>query len=228
MTRGAPTLIETSPGPKRISPGIIVVLRNRVVDGDQLRAVGKRCLHLHVVQHLRDAVHHVVTAQHLTAADHQLGDGPPVAGPLQQVVGEHSDGLGMVQAQSAALTTPCKLGCVGDQQPIGLVRSQAHTRRSCHGLCESAGRDWSRHVSARFCSRTSPRATTRSLSSVIVVTHSCCLRPRWIGVATAYTVPALIARRKSVLLLTPTTVPPPFSESQVWPQTLDRLSTIAQ
>ena len=54
-----------------------------------------------------------------------------------------------------------------------------------------------------FCSRTWPRATTRSLSSVMVISHSCWRRPRWIGVDTAVTVPDEMARRKSVLLFTP-------------------------
>jgi hypothetical protein len=31
-----------------------------------------------------------------------------------------------------------------------------------------------------------------------------------------------------VLLLTPRTVPPPFSASHIWPATLERLSMIAQ
>lgn len=35
-------------------------LRNRVMDGDQLRAVREGGLDLHLRNHLRDAVHHVV------------------------------------------------------------------------------------------------------------------------------------------------------------------------
>ena len=40
--------------------------------------------------------------------------------------------------------------------------------------------------------------------------------------------PDEMARRKSVLLLTPTTVPPPFSLNQTWPDMLARLSMIEQ
>ena len=32
-----------------------------------------------------------------------------------------------------------------------------------------------------FCSRTCPRATMRSFSSLMVTSHNCCRRPRWIG-----------------------------------------------
>ena len=43
-----------------------------------------------------------------------------------------------------------------------------------------------------------------------------------------YTVPLPIARKKSVLLLTPTTEPPPLALIQVYAATLARLSTIEQ
>src|SRR3954447_12458009 len=80
-----------------------------------------------------------------------------------------------------------------------------------------------------FCSRTCPRATMRPLSSVTSISQSCWRRPRWIGVDTAVTVPDEIARRKSVLLLTPTTVPrSPLSANQTAPDTLARLSMIVQ
>src|ERR1700712_5677649 len=63
----------------------------------------------------------------------------------------------------------------------------------------------------------------------MVMTHSCWRRPLWIGVETAVTVPDEMARRKSVLLFTPTTVPPlPEAVSQTCAETLARLSTIEQ
>ena len=49
-----------------------------------------------------------------------------------------------------------------------------------------------------------------------------------IGVDTAVTMPAVIARRKSVLLLTPTTLFPPPSPQPRAAETLATLSTIAQ
>ena len=55
----------------------------------------------------------------------------------------------------------------------------------------------------------------RPFSSVMVTSHSCWRRPRCSGVAAAKTVPSRSARRKSVLLLTPTTDPPPWAPSQV-------------
>ena len=47
---------------------------DRMVDGDELGAVGERALDLHLVDHLGDAVHHVGAAEQLAAEIHQLGD----------------------------------------------------------------------------------------------------------------------------------------------------------
>ena len=59
--------------------------------------------------------------------------------------------------------------------------------------------------SGTFCRRTWPRATSLPSSARVSTTcHSCSVRPCWIGSATTSRRPAVIGRRKSVLLLTPT------------------------
>ena len=78
----------------------------------------------------------------------------------------------------------------------------------------------------RFCSRTCPRATSRSCSSWISTSHSCCSRPRWIGVPVATSSPSRTARRKSVWLETPTTCP--SSPSHRAPAMLATVSTTVQ
>lgn len=60
---------------------------------------------------------------------------------------------------------------------------------------------------ARLVNRTSPRAISRRASSVISTSHSCWVRPRWIGVASACSVPSRAARRKCVVFCSPTTSP---------------------
>ena len=68
--------------------------------------------------------------------------------------------------------------------------------------------------SGTFCSRTWPRATSLPSSARVSTTcHSCRVRPCWIGSATTSSRPAVIGRRKSVLLLTPTAN---------WPRSSDR------
>ena len=103
------------------------------MDGDELGAVREGGLDLDVVEHLGDALHDVVATEHLATADHQLGHGAPVAGTLEQVVGDHRDGLGVVQPQAARLPAARQLGGIGDQQPVLFVRGQTHSARYCHG-----------------------------------------------------------------------------------------------
>ncbi|CFE41481.1 Uncharacterised protein [Mycobacterium tuberculosis] len=63
----------------------------------------------------------------------------------------------------------------------------------------------------------------------MVTSHSCCRRPRCSGSAVPYTIPELMERTKSVLLLTPTTLPPsPCELSQAKAAMLAMLSIIAQ
>lgn len=109
------------------------------------------------------------------------------------------------------------------------MRGQTHSARSCHGRRGSAA--LAAAPEALLGNVLQPHlASGHELAgpSVMVISQSCWRRPRWIGSETAVTVPDPIARRKSVLLLTPTTVPPPFADSQMWPDTLARLSTIEQ
>ena len=99
--------------------------RDRVVDGDELGAVREGGLDLDVVQHLGHAVHDVVAAEHLATADHQLGDGAAVAGAFEQVVGDDRDRFGMVEPQTARLSTARQFGRVGEQQAVLFVRGQS-------------------------------------------------------------------------------------------------------
>src|SRR2546430_6762064 len=62
-----------------------VISADRVVDRDQLGAVGEGALDLHLVDHLGNAFHHFITAEDRQARLHQLGDGAPVADALEDV-----------------------------------------------------------------------------------------------------------------------------------------------
>ena len=65
---------------------------DRLVEGDELAAVGEGRLDLDVGEHLGDAVHHLVPGQHLAAADHQVGDpAPSRARSITQVLSSATD-----------------------------------------------------------------------------------------------------------------------------------------
>src|SRR3954464_11018722 len=76
-------------------------LPNRLVHGEELCAVRKSCLKLDVMDHLRDARHHLVAGQNLRAALHQLCHGAAIARTLQDEIGDDRDRFGMVELDAA-------------------------------------------------------------------------------------------------------------------------------
>ena len=79
---GRPALISIGSSGPTISPGTIAVTGiarsgDRVVQRDELGAVGERRLDLDLVEHLGDALHHVVAGEHVAAGLHQVGDRRP-------------------------------------------------------------------------------------------------------------------------------------------------------
>src|SRR6185437_9483424 len=61
---------------------------DRIVDGDELGAIGECRFDLEVVDYLGDAFHDLLPSQHLGAGLHQLGDGLAVARAFQDEVGD--------------------------------------------------------------------------------------------------------------------------------------------
>ena len=75
---------------------------DRLVQRDELGAVGERRLDLDLGEHLGDALHHVVAGEHVPSVLHQIGDTPTVAGGFEHPGGEHRDRLGVVQPEPRA------------------------------------------------------------------------------------------------------------------------------
>src|SRR5262245_49272614 len=74
---------------------------DRLGHGDEFGPVRKCRLHLDVVDHLRDSLHHLRAGQDLGAGLHQVGDRAAIARPFNDEVGDEGDGLGMVQLDAA-------------------------------------------------------------------------------------------------------------------------------
>src|SRR5262245_42844135 len=83
---------------------------DRAMHGDELGAVGEGALHLHLLDHLRHALHHVVAAEDVEARGHQLGDRTSVTDPLEDLGGDDRQGLGVVQLEAAGSAASGKLG----------------------------------------------------------------------------------------------------------------------
>src|SRR5262249_59807233 len=95
------------------SPGLethAALSADRMVDRDELRAVREGALDLHLVDHLRDAFHHVVTPKDRQSRFHQLRDRAPVADALQNLRRDDCERFRMIELETARAATPRQLG----------------------------------------------------------------------------------------------------------------------
>src|SRR5258705_2582586 len=96
-----------SPWARNISPGIMVPSSaNGSVDCDQFHTVRERGLHLHIVQHFRDSLHHVIAADYMRAFFHEVGDAAPISGAFHDRIGNQRDSLGIIEFDAAAKAPP--------------------------------------------------------------------------------------------------------------------------
>src|SRR6201997_1908576 len=79
---------------------------NWVVNAHEFRSIGESCFHLHLGNHLGDAFHHLVTAQHLAAFGHELSNRLAIAGRLQDEIGYERNTLGIVELDSSFKPLP--------------------------------------------------------------------------------------------------------------------------
>src|SRR5579883_1683013 len=83
-TVSRPPLSSMLPSATSTSPGTMA-LPDRIVDRDELGPVRERPLHLHLADHLRDALQDVGPGEHLGAPVHELGHRLPLADPLEHL-----------------------------------------------------------------------------------------------------------------------------------------------
>ena len=103
---------------------------DRMMDRDELRAVGERSLDLDLVDHLGDAFHDVVTPQNRLARLHQLRDRTAVADTLEDVGGDEGDGLRVIELEAASTPAPRHFGGGEDQELLLLPGREVHRRTS--------------------------------------------------------------------------------------------------
>lgn len=96
------------------------------MDGDQLRTVREGRLHLNVLDHLRDAVHHLGPREQMPARVHDVADRLTGARLLEDVHRQQRHRLGVVQKQPRVAAPLRHVGSHMDKQPLLLMGSQMH------------------------------------------------------------------------------------------------------
>lgn len=72
--------------------------------GDEFGAIGEGGFDLYVVDHFGNTLHHIFPGKQGSAVLHQGSYRLPVAGRLQQVAADISDGFGVIEFQATGLT----------------------------------------------------------------------------------------------------------------------------
>ena len=99
---------------------------DRVVQGDELRAVGERRFDLDLGEHVGDALHHVGAGEDVAAVLHQVGHTTTVAGRFEHPGGEHGDRLGVVEAEAPFAPRASDARGLMEHQSFLFVRAEAH------------------------------------------------------------------------------------------------------
>src|SRR6266851_9416015 len=105
MTPPSPQWLGYKPRDGATSPASLgrkaMASTNRRMDGAELGAVGEGRLDLDLVDHVGDALHHLLAAQHLGAVLHQVGDRAAVTRALDDEIADQRHGFGIVELDAA-------------------------------------------------------------------------------------------------------------------------------
>src|ERR1700720_2628803 len=126
---------------------------DRIMDGDELGAVGEGRLDLDLVDHVGDTVHQLLGVQNLGAVLHQVGDRAAVARALDDEIADQRHGFGIVELDAALEASARDIGRHGDQKLVLFTRRQIHRSfppantlanqpdyKRLHQTCQTRGR----------------------------------------------------------------------------------------
>ena len=80
------------------------------MNGDELSPVGEGPLDLNLVDHLGNALHHIVPFEDSRAEPHEFSDGFSVPGAFENFRRDQADRLGIVELDAPVLSFSGKLG----------------------------------------------------------------------------------------------------------------------
>src|SRR5882757_1077866 len=133
VSRPALRVMSPASSAVRISPGIMLGSPDGLVNADQLGAIRKGGLHLDLPNHLRHAVHDLVTCQYVCAGLHEVGNRASVPRAFHDRIADERHGLRVIQLNTTLQAPPRHHGSHGDQQLVELSRSQIHQQYQTWG-----------------------------------------------------------------------------------------------
>src|SRR3990172_446065 len=100
----------------------------------QLRSVRKRSFNLDLLQHLRHALHDLLTMKEMDPLRHELGDALAIPNPFKDLRSDQGQRLGVVQLEAARSPPPRHFSGGEDQQLLLLTRRQMHSGLPRNGM----------------------------------------------------------------------------------------------
>ncbi|RFC44223.1 MAG: hypothetical protein DVB28_001159 [Verrucomicrobia bacterium] len=91
-----------------------------MVDGNEFGSVRERCLHLNVVDHIRNALHDILTFEESGAETHEIWNRPAVARSFKYLVREDRYGLRVIEFKASRLAPPGEV-CRNDDEEFFLL-----------------------------------------------------------------------------------------------------------
>src|SRR5581483_12528384 len=88
----------------------LIVLLDRIVDGDEFGTIGEGCLYLYLVDHCGNAFHDIFALENGGAKGHDLGYAFAVAGRFHDLSGQDSKGFRVIEFEPARLSLTRQFG----------------------------------------------------------------------------------------------------------------------
>src|SRR6185295_12813774 len=97
-----------------------------MMDGNELRSVGKGAFNLNFGDHFRNAWKRLVSAEKFFSQIHEFGNRSAITYELKQLGGDERDGFGIIESHAAREAFVREKTCVVEKKFVDFARAQMH------------------------------------------------------------------------------------------------------
>src|SRR5215831_9992541 len=101
-------------------------LANWIVNAYEFGVVRKRCFHLYLAEHLRDAFHDLIARQDFGTLGHEFSDGPAVPCSLQDEICYQGDALRVIKLYASGQAATSDYRSERDHELVFFARREVH------------------------------------------------------------------------------------------------------